>query len=165
MIGDLTPAIARLMREAARTAILPRFRALSASDITAKAADDVVTVADHDSEALLSDGLSRLLPEAAIVGEEAAHAEPAVLDRLAKGLCWIVDPLDGTNNFANGKPPFGVIVALSDSGRTLGGWLYDPLRDRLCHAVAGGGAFVDGERIAARSSGHSPPIAAISLLF
>ena len=86
-------------------------------EVTAKAEDDVVTIADHESEAILAEGLATLLPEAAIVGEEAAFADPAVLDRLGDALCWIIDPLDGTNNFAAGKPPFGVLVALAEARR------------------------------------------------
>ncbi len=100
-----------------------------------------------------------------IVGEEAAHADPALLDRLGDALCWIVDPLDGTNNFAKGKPPFGVLVALSEAGETVAGWIYDPLSGRFCHAARGEGAYVDGERIVARATGLEPPVAAISLIF
>jgi len=153
------------MADAARRAILPRFRALAASDITAKAADDVVTIADHESEAILAEGLSRLLPEAVLVGEEAAHANPDVLTRLGERLCWIIDPLDGTNNFVAGHQPFGMIVALAEAGETLAGWLYDPLSGRFCHARAGQGAWIGGERVRARPSGEVPPVAAISLLF
>jgi len=161
----LTRAVHALMREAAERAILPRYRALARHEVSEKAADDLVTIADRESEDILAAGLARLLPEAAIVGEEAAHADPALLARLGEDLCWIIDPLDGTNNFAAGKPPFGVLVALAERGETIGGWLYDPQRERFCHAAAGRGAFIDGERIRARSSSHAPPIAAISLIF
>ena len=164
-LGGLDKAVQAVMREAAERAIVPRYRALASHEISAKAADDVVTIADHESEEILSEGLARLLPEAAIVGEEAAHADPALLERLGDGLCWIVDPLDGTNNFASGKPPFGMLVALAERGETIAGWLYDPLTRRSCHAVKGGGSFIDGEPIAARSSGRAPPIAAISLVY
>ncbi len=161
----LTAAVHVLMHQAAERAILPRYRTLAEADIVSKAADDVVTVADHESEAILAEGLARLLPDAAIVGEEACFADPAVLDRLGDALCWIIDPLDGTNNFAAGKPPFGVLVALAEAGETIAGWLYDPLSGRFCHAQRGRGAFIDGERVAARASGQEPPIAAISLVF
>lgn len=164
-MDKLTASVFALMRDAAERAILPLYRQLDAAQITAKAADDVVTVADHESEAILAEGLARLLPEAAIVGEEAAHADPATLDRLTDSLCWIVDPLDGTNNFAAGKPPFGVMVALADKGETLAGWIYDPLTGRCCHAAQGRGAWIGDERISARRSGQTPPIAAISLIF
>ena len=161
----LTESVHALMREAAERAILPRYRTLAAADIISKAVDDVVTVADHESEAILTGGLAKLLPEAAIVGEEASFADPLVLDRLGDALCWIVDPLDGTNNFAAGKPPFGILIALAAAGETIAGWLYDPLSGRFCHAERGKGAFINGTRIRARSSGQEPPIAAISVVF
>jgi fructose-1,6-bisphosphatase/inositol monophosphatase family enzyme len=163
--GDsLTKGVSAIMREAARRAILPRFRKLADHEIYEKAADDFVTIADREAEEILSSGLAQLLPEASIVGEEASHADPEVLERLAN-LCWIIDPLDGTYNFTNGVSPFGVIVALADAGEALGGWIYDPLSERFCHARKGAGAFIDGQRIVARATGEQPPIAAISLLF
>jgi fructose-1,6-bisphosphatase/inositol monophosphatase family enzyme len=166
VIGDaLTRSVHAIMRDAAERAIRPRYRVLEAHEVEAKAADDVVTVADHEAEAILTGGLARLLAEATIVGEEACHADPSLNDRLGDALCWIVDPLDGTNNFAQGKPPFGVIVALAERGETIGGWILDVLTGRFCHAARGHGAFVNGERIRARPSGANPPIAAISLVF
>jgi len=161
----LARSVFAAMREANERAILPRYQALATEQIVARAADDVVTVADHESEAILTEALARILPEAAIVGEEAAHDDPAVLDRLGHGLCWIVDPLDGTNNFAAGKPPFGVLVALSDGGKTFGGWILDSLTGRFCHAFSGKGAWIDGEPVRAMPSGQEPPVAAISLIF
>ena len=166
MSGDaLSRAVHGIMVEAAERAILPHYQTLAAHEIVAKAADDAVTVADHESEEILAELLARLMPEAAIVGEEAAHADPALLDRLGDALCWIIDPIDGTNNFAAGKPPFGIIVALAEAGETIGGWIYDPLHRRFCHAQKGKGAFIGEERVRARPSGHEPPIAAISLVF
>ena len=165
MTQGLTGAVAALIRDAATRAILPRWQKLSADQIDDKAADDVVTIADKEAELILAEGLAKILPEAAIVGEEAAHADPALLDRLGDTLCWIVDPLDGTNNFAAGKPPFGVMVALAEAGETIAGWIYDPLSGRLAHAHRGGGAWIGDERITARSTGAEPPIAAISLVF
>ena len=161
----LDNAVHALMREAAERAILPRYQTLAAHEIDAKAADDVVTIADHEAEAILAEGLARLLPEATIVGEEAAHADPALLDRLGDALCWIVDPLDGTNNFARGAAPFGILVALAEAGETVAGWIYDPLSGRLCHAGRGKGAWIDGERITSHATGGEQPIAAISLVF
>lgn len=161
----LSAQIRAAMIDAADRAILPRFRALAAHEVVSKAADDVVTIADHESEAILADALAAILPEAAIVGEEAAHADPTVLERLGGGLCWIIDPLDGTNNFAAGKPPFGVLVALAERGETIGGWIWDPVARRFCHALAGQGAWIDDAAVRARPSGQQPPVAAISLIF
>jgi fructose-1,6-bisphosphatase/inositol monophosphatase family enzyme len=163
--GALTRAVHQVMRDAAERAILPRYQALAAHEISAKAADDVVTIADTEAEVILAEGLAHLLPEAAIVGEEAYFADPTLQDRLGDALCWLIDPVDGTNNFAAGKPPFGVIIALAEKGETIGGWILDPLSGRFCHAARGGGAFVDGERVEARESGAQPPIAAISLVY
>src|SRR5690606_11796778 len=87
-----------------------------------------------------------------------------VLDALG-GPCWIVDPLDGTRNFAAGREPFGIIVARADGGVAQSGWIYDCLSGRFCAAHRGGGAFVDGERVAARATGEERPVAAISLIF
>ncbi len=166
---DITPAftarVEGIMRQASQTAIVPRYQSLAASEIVNKAADDVVTVADQEAEAILTGLLVDLLPEADVVGEEAAFADAAIFERLREGLCWIVDPLDGTNNFAAGKPPFGVLVALADGGEAIGGWILDCLSGRFCHASAAGGAWIDGERVTARASGEEPPVAALSTVY
>ncbi|MGX7952302.1 inositol monophosphatase family protein [Tsuneonella sp. HG249] len=169
MSEALTVGVHALMRDATKRAILPRWRQLSTDQIVSKGISgtlpDVVTVADHEAEAILSEGLAGLLPEAFVVGEEAAHADPSVLDRLGRDLCWIVDPLDGTNNFAAGKPPFGILVALAEGGETIAGWIFDCLSGRFCHAHLGGGAFVDGKSVTARETGACPPLAANSLIY
>lgn len=160
----LDSAIEQLMRNVSERIILPRYRNLAAGEVDDKGGGDPVTIADREAEAMLAEGLAALDPTRAIVGEEAAHTDPAVLDRLA-GSCWIVDPLDGTRNFARGLAPFGIIVAQADEGLAQAGWLFDCLSRRFCATHRGGGAFVDGERIAARATGEQPPVAAISLVF
>ena len=161
----LTSAVFAVIKDAATRAILPRYQQLAEGEIITKSPGELVTVADREAEVLLFEGLAKILPEAALVGEEACEADPALLDRLGDALCWIVDPIDGTHNFARGAPPFGVMVALAQSGETIAGWIYDPLSGRLCHAHEGQGAFVGEERIAARTTGEEPPVAAISLVF
>lgn len=162
---SLTRGVIAIMREAAQRAIMPRYQTLAAHEISEKAADDFVTVADREAEEILAEGLARLLPEAAIVGEEAVHFDKSVMDRLGDPLCWIIDPIDGTFNFAHGKPPFGVLVALAVDGVATAGWILDVLSGRLCHALTGKGAFVNGEAVRASTTGQEPPVAAISLLF
>ncbi|MGE4431764.1 MAG: inositol monophosphatase [Sphingobium sp.] len=163
--SSLSAAVADLMRLVSADIILPRYRNLNAEDIEEKAKDDLVTIADKESELRLAEGLALILPEAHIVGEEACAADPALLDTAGNGLCWIIDPIDGTGNFAAGRPPFGVMIALVDGGDILGGWIYDPLGERLCHAARGQGAMIDGEGFTARESGEALPIAGISTLF
>ena len=153
-----------LMRSVSQSAILPRYRNLKAGEVEDKGGNDPVTVADRESEALLAEGLARIDGSLAIVGEEAAHADKAVSERLA-GPCWIIDPLDGTRNFAQGKPPFGILIARAEGGLAQSGWNYDCLTERFCAAHKGAGAFVDGQRITSVVTGETPPVAAISLLF
>ena len=145
-----------LLRFAAERSIMPRWRNLAAGDVEDKGTDDPVTVADREVEEFLSDALARLAPGLAVVGEEAAHADPTVLDRLS-GACWIIDPIDGTSNFAKGTGHFATMVALADAGEAIAAWIYDPQRDRMCRARKGEGAFVGDQRISARASGAEPP--------
>lgn len=162
---SFTASVEAIMRRASQTAIIPHYRKLAEAEVIEKASDDVVTVADHESEAILTEMLGDLLPEARIVGEEAAFADPSIFERLREGVSWIIDPLDGTNNFASGQPPFGILVALADAGEPIGGWILDCLTGRFCHATAVGGAFIDGERVTARPSSEEAPIAALSTVY
>ncbi|WP_370176901.1 inositol monophosphatase [Alteriqipengyuania sp.] len=155
-MSTLDREILALMRDVAIRIIMPRHRALKATEIIEKADDDLVTIADREAEVALADGLARLHPEADIVGEEAAHADPTVMDRLTR-TCWIIDPIDGTSNFASGKGHFGIMIALADEGFAQGAWIYDPQRDRLCAAHRGQGATIDGEQVTARPTGANPP--------
>lgn len=157
--------VAALMREVARTVVLPHFRNLAADDIIEKSPGELVTVADRAAEERLAAGLLALDPGAAIVGEEAVAADPAVLDALGAPRVWIIDPIDGTANFAAGRAPFGIMIALAEHGMVQAGWIYDPLRDRLCHAVRGGGAFVDEAPLVARPCDTDRPIAALATQF
>jgi fructose-1,6-bisphosphatase/inositol monophosphatase family enzyme len=159
----LDEALLALLREVTAKVILPRYQKLAAHEVTAKLADDVVTVADHESESMLAEGLARIA-DIPVVGEEAAFDDESVFERLS-GDCWIVDPLDGTRNFAKGQPPFGILIAMASGGEAHTGWIYDCLTDRFCVANRGQGAFVNGEKIAARPTGENPPVAAISLIF
>ncbi|MEO0872615.1 MAG: inositol monophosphatase family protein, partial [Pseudomonadota bacterium] len=160
----LDAEIRDLMRFAAQRSMLPRFRALKADEIEMKGVDDPVTIVDREVEAFLSEALTKLAPGVAVVGEEAVAADKAALSALS-GQCWIIDPLDGTANFTEGKEPFGIIIALADAGQTVGGWIYDPNQDRLCHTRRGEGAFLNGERVTARTTETNPPVVAVSRMF
>ncbi len=165
MNDRLTKDIETLLRRVADDVVMPRFQRLGASEINEKSPGDPVTVADMESELRLADGLSLLIPEARIVGEEAAAAEPTLLGQLDNGLVWVIDPIDGTSNFAEGISPFALMVALLDNGARAGGWIYDPVADRLCHAIQGKGAFINHQRVTARESGKTPPVAALGTRF
>ncbi|MGH7001343.1 MAG: inositol monophosphatase family protein, partial [Stellaceae bacterium] len=135
-------------REVAQGVILPRFGTLKREDIREKAPGDLVTVADLEAERRLTARLCEIVPGSAVLGEEAVAADPGRLSLAATcDSLWIVDPVDGTANFARGQPGFAVIVAYVERGRTHGGWIFDPLGDRLVWAEAGAGAWSDGRRL------------------
>ncbi len=135
--------IMEAIRETAAAEIMPRFNALSESDITEKGPNDLVTTADIEAEKRLELLLKSLAPGSVVIGEEAADADPKRLD-LLKGLdpVWLLDPLDGTNNFVRGEPCFAIIVAYCVAGETLAGWIHDPISDATAWAVKGGGAWM-----------------------
>jgi fructose-1,6-bisphosphatase/inositol monophosphatase family enzyme len=165
MIDSLSNPIEALLRDVAAEIVMPRFRALRAHEISEKSPGDLVTIADKESEIRLAEGLAAILPEARIVGEEATEADPSLLDRLDDGLVWLIDPIDGTSNFAEGISPFALMIALLDNGVRAGGWIYDPVANRLCHALRGRGAFVNHNRVQARETGTSLPVAALATRF
>lgn len=155
MTHPLHDAVAALMARVAAEVVMPSFRNLSAADIEQKAPDDLVTAADRASELALAEGLTRVDPAARVIGEEACAADSSLLDGLDRGRLWLVDPIDGTNNYAHGCTPFGIMVALVEDGVTQAGWILDPIAERLCHAVRGGGAFVNGAPVA--TAPRTPP--------
>jgi len=151
-----------LIRDVAARIVMPRFRQLAPGEIIEKAPDELVTIADRESEDALSEGLTRLLAGSRVVGEEACSADPSVLDNIGSGTVWIVDPIDGTANFAAGETPFGIMVALAVDGVSEAAWLYDPVQDRMCSAGRSRGAFINGARTHARTSGEDVPVAGLS---
>lgn len=141
--------VAALIREVAEGEILPYFRQLSKEQVREKSGpNDLVTIADEAGERALSPRLMDILPGSTVVGEEAVSADPRVLDRVfGDDAVWIIDPVDGTINFANGNPTFAVIVALVRGGETLAGWIHDPCANRTAMAERGQGAWMDGLRL------------------
>lgn len=148
MTGWSIDRVSEIIRETAAEEILPRFRCLADHQIREKGPGNLVTEADVEAERVLTRRLTDLLPGSAVVGEEAAAGDPAIMDVLdGDGPVWIIDPVDGTNNFAHHRPTFGVIVALVEGGRTVAGWIHDPLGNRTATVTAGGGAWMEGQRL------------------
>ena len=135
--APLSPAqktrLVNLVRRAARAEIMPRFRRLDAGEIdTKKDENDLVTAADTAAEAMMTRGLQMAFPHALIVGEEAVSKNPDLLGGIAEAeLCFIIDPVDGTWNFAKGMPLFGTIIAVCRFGQPVLGLIYDPVGDDL----------------------------------
>lgn len=165
MQDALDTSVIAAMQRAAERFILPRFGNLQSGHIQEKSKGETVTIADHESEHYLTEELSRLIPGSMVVGEEAVSADSSILERMAHETCWLIDPLDGTSNFANGRKPFAVMVALLDHGEARGGWILDPITKRLCRARLHQGAWINDARIYARPSGQEPPVAALATGF
>jgi fructose-1,6-bisphosphatase/inositol monophosphatase family enzyme len=146
-IDKVTAAI----EEVAASEVTPRFRALPKSEVRAKENGELVTSADLACERELSARLSSLLPGSRVVGEEAVEADPSVMELLSgDDPVWVIDPIDGTGNFARGTPVFAVMVALIVAGRTVAAWIHDPVTPRTAVGEVGAGAFMDGRRLAVR---------------
>ena len=148
----LDDAVSSLMRRVAAEVVMPSFRALTAEQIVEKHPGERVTVADRAAEERLADGLVCIRADARVVGEEGVAADPALLPGVEHGAVWIVDPIDGTANYAAGQSPFAIMVALAEDGVVQAGWIFDPVQDRMLRAAAGGGAFVNGRPVAARGT-------------
>lgn len=141
-------AVSALIRTVAAETLMSRFGRLSDRDIRRKAHGELVTDADEAAEAALSAGLARIEPGAALVGEEGAAARPDRIEALRRpGPAWIIDPLDGTANFAKGNNRFCVIVARHFEGSVTHGWIHDPNTGQMAIAEVGQGVFVDGRRV------------------
>src|SRR5258705_90267 len=147
MLPDID-RVSRLIEEAAAAEIMPRFRRLAAGDVREKAPGDLVTVADEAVEARLAPQLTSLVPGSIVVGEEGAAADPDLLDRLLDDRpVWIIDPVDGTSNFAEGRPAFAVMVALARGTHVMAAWIHDPGTPRTAVAAAGEGGWLRGPRL------------------
>ena len=136
--------LAAILRDAARSEALPRFRRLDASMVSTKTeAIDLVTEADVATEDAIKARLAQWMPEALFVGEESVAADPALLLRLADAdLAIVVDPIDGTANYAAGLPLFATMAAVVSQGETVAGIIYDPMGDDWVMAEKGGGAWL-----------------------
>jgi fructose-1,6-bisphosphatase/inositol monophosphatase family enzyme len=137
--------IGAIVRATAMAEVMPRFRALSREDIREKKPGDI---ADTEAERVLIAGLEAALPGSVALGEESVFADPTRLDLMAgEAPVWIIDPVDGTSNFAKGVPAFAVIVAYVERGAVEAGWIYDPIEDVLVAGARGRGAWSGGRRL------------------
>ena len=106
-----------------------------------KGSIDLVTEADKISESLIIAAINQRYPDHGILSEEsAAQNEQAALR-------WIIDPLDGTTNYAHGFPFFCVSIALEENSKVILGVIYDPVRDELFTSESSGGAFCNGRKL------------------
>ena len=139
-------ATARYLRAAADAAVeagalLARHIGRPRTVRTKRSAIDLVTEIDRRAERLIQRRLRAAAPRFGFLGEERGERDAGAEAR------WIVDPLDGTNNFVHGMPLFGVSIALEVRGRMAAGVIYDPMRRELFTAARGRGARLNGRPI------------------
>lgn len=137
----------RRLVEAAEAELLTRFNRV---EVEVKADGSLLTEADSAMQARLQRELEELFPEYAMLGEETdAEEQYGLLSGAGSGL-WVLDPLDGTSNFASGIPYFCVSLALLVRGEVQLALVYDPVRRELFHARAGAGAWLNGAPLGGR---------------
>lgn len=136
---NVTDFIGEVLHEAGR--VLLDLQAGSTSSVVRKQGTDLVTAADHASEALILRALRGRWPRDTVLAEESGTlaGDP---DRV-----WLVDPLDGTGNYVRGLRPWGVTIALVQRGAVVAGGFHDPLAGTAVIAERGGGAWSDGQRL------------------
>jgi myo-inositol-1(or 4)-monophosphatase len=137
---DIAAAAGRLLME--------RYERVERVDY--KSARDIVTEVDHLSEELIIAAIQARHPADGILAEESGAQSTGAGDAATggRGRVWIIDPVDGTINYANGIPVFCVSIALAIDGRPAVGVVLDPTRDDLFAATAGGPATLNGTPIA-----------------
>jgi len=119
-----------------------RERINGSREITYKGEINLVTEMDRLSEKMVVETILGAFPDHGVLAEEEAQIENS------SGFLWIIDPLDGTTNYAHGYPSFSVSIGLESSGDVIVGVVYDPMRDELFSAARGQGAFLNGDPIA-----------------
>jgi len=144
--------VTALLKRAVAELVLPSFRRLGPGDVERKLtpglAEDVVSRVDREVEAWLTPELAALVPGSAVIGEEAAHADPGLLSRLHSAhWLWLIDPIDGTRGFVDGTDHFGVMIALLERGQTRAAWIDLPVREQTFVAELGSGTYRNGERL------------------
>ncbi len=135
---EFVPAMAQIAREAGALLLRHFHRRVA---VEYKGEVDLVTVADRESEALITSRIRARWPHHDIIGEEGTRT------RTGSEYLWYIDPLDGTTNFAHSFPVFCVSMALEHKGERIAGVLYDPTRDELFAAAKGSGAWLNGAPI------------------
>lgn len=136
--------LAATLDAVAEEEILPRWRNLADGEIREKTGpNDLVTVADEAAERRLVERLPALYPGSVVIGEESVEKDRSLLEKIdGEAPVWIVDPVDGTKNFAEGKDRFCVMVALTHRGETIASAIHQPVDKRTAVAARGEGAWM-----------------------
>lgn len=157
--------VTEVLQDVVADVVMPSFRSLRPEDIHAKETpgdpDDLVTIVDKAAEKYLVERLEGIISGATFVGEEAVCENPALLAALAGDApAWLIDPIDGTKNFAKGDRNFGIMLALVERGATRASWMAVPAATGGRYIVAaqsGGGTRINGDRVSSTRPRASRP--------
>ncbi|MEK8089800.1 inositol monophosphatase family protein [Thermithiobacillus plumbiphilus] len=142
--------VAGLLRQAASGCVMPYY---SETRSSRKADGSIVTQADLHCQSFLQQALFQAYPDIPLLGEEMEPDEQAELLEKSRTMpIWVLDPVDGTSNFAASLPIFGISLALLQAGEAHMGWVYDPVRDEMFFAERGRGAWLNDERMEGRAA-------------
>lgn len=132
-----------VLTQVGRSEILPRFFGRDFGQVSSKTSTfDIVTAADESAETAISSALLKCYPHAVIIGEEGVGRTPGLLDRIETAeLAFLVDPLDGTKNFAGGIPLFGMMIAATCRGEVVFSAIHDPVCRETYFAIRDEGAW------------------------
>lgn len=117
-----------------------------AMDFDTKSGAGIVTLADKESEQVISDFFNKKTPEFGILGEEGGLSEKQNGNKTSSNK-WIIDPLDGTTNFFHGFPHFNISIALELDEKIVAGVIYDPVTDEVYRCSKGSGAYKNNKQI------------------
>jgi fructose-1,6-bisphosphatase/inositol monophosphatase family enzyme len=156
MKKDLVEEVTVILREVVAEVILPAFSHGVPVPGWEKSRGEIVTAVDRSAEQRITERLRDLQPSSIVLGEEACAAEPDLLNRLGDEDVWLLDPLDGTRNFAAGREPFAVMLARLQRGQAVAAWILDPLAGRTVVAEQGSGAWSGEQRLFCRRQFREP---------
>jgi fructose-1,6-bisphosphatase/inositol monophosphatase family enzyme len=150
-----TETVSQIIRNVATAEVMPAFRSLEAHQIYEKRPGEVVTEIDLIAEALLTSLLTDHIPGSRVLGEESFEDDSSLMGLLSSpGPVWVVDPIDGTQNYSKGNPHFAIIVSFRLNHETQAAWIYDPVRDIMIWAQTGQGAWLDDRQLSAHGAGQ-----------
>lgn len=126
--------VSALIKEAATKHIMPYYKNLQDGQVGYKESElDPVSIADREAEIFLREKLQPLIPDSGFVGEESYALNRSLLNIFdnSDAYIWVLDPIDGTNNFVGGQGGFGPMLALVKDSKVLAGWTYNVIEDKL----------------------------------
>ena len=140
---EILDYIKNLLIEVNNEIILPYFNNLNSGEVTTKTSDDdFVSIADKKSEEFISKKLNGFLKIKNFIGEENSFKDKKkYVSLLNESLLWVVDPIDGTKNYINGKKTFCSMISLVNHSIPIAAFIFDPLKKNFVYAFKGFGAY------------------------